>query len=114
VHVLAAFSISPVGVGDSVGDAVAAIVEVVRASGLPNETTAMYTTVEGEPDEVFALLRRCIEVAEGFGPRVSAVIKIDHRPGHTDTLRSKVERVEAAITERAAVATTDQDVADHG
>jgi uncharacterized protein (TIGR00106 family) len=100
--VLAAFSISPVGVGDSVGDAVAAIVEVIRASGLPNETTAMYTTVEGQPDEVFALLQRCIEVAEGFGPRVSAVIKLDHRPGHAGTLRSKVERVEAALAARSA------------
>jgi uncharacterized protein YqgV (UPF0045/DUF77 family) len=46
---LAAFSISPMGAGDSVGEAVAAIVRVVRDSGLPNETTAMYTTVEGEP-----------------------------------------------------------------
>lgn len=105
---LAAFSISPVGVGDSVGDAVAAIVAVIRESGLPNETTAMFTTVEGEPDEVFALLRRCLEVAERFGPRVSAVIKIDHRPGHTGTLRSKVERVEAALAEGAGPAGTAQ------
>jgi uncharacterized protein (TIGR00106 family) len=95
--VLAAFSMSPMGAGDSVGDAVAAIVRVVRESGLPNETTAMFTTVEGEPAEVFALLQRCLAVAEGFGPRVSAVIKIDHRPGHAGTLRSKVERVETAL-----------------
>jgi uncharacterized protein (TIGR00106 family) len=94
---LAAFSVSPMGAGDSVGDAVAEVVRVVRASGLPNETTAMYTTVEGDPPEVFALLQRCIEVAERFGPRVSMVVKIDHRPGHRDMLRSKVERVEAAL-----------------
>jgi uncharacterized protein (TIGR00106 family) len=94
---LAAFSVSPMGAGDSVGDAVAEVVRVVRASGLPNETTAMYTTVEGEPTEVFALLQRCIEVAERFGPRVSMVVKIDHRPGHEGTLRSKVERIETAL-----------------
>lgn len=94
---LAAFSISPMGAGDSVGDAVAAIVRIVRDSGLPNETTSMFTTVEGEPSEVFALLQRCIEEAERHGPRVSAVVKIDHRPGHTDMLRRKVERVEQAL-----------------
>lgn len=96
---LAAFSMSPMGGSDSVGDAVAEIVRVVRDSGLPNETTAMFTTVEGEPDEVFALLQRCLAVAEQHGPRVSAVIKLDHRPGHTGMLRGKVERVERALDE---------------
>jgi uncharacterized protein YqgV (UPF0045/DUF77 family) len=94
---LAAFSISPMGAGDSVGDAVAAIVRVVRDSGLPNETTAMYTTVEGEPAEVFDLLQRCLAEAERFGPRVSAVIKLDHRPGRTDMLHGKVARVESLL-----------------
>jgi uncharacterized protein (TIGR00106 family) len=99
VKVLAAFSISPVGAGDSVGDAVAEVIREIRASGLPNETTAMYTTVEGEPEQVFALIQRCIAVAEQHGPRVSAVIKIDHRPGRSDMLHGKVERVEAALRE---------------
>lgn len=94
---LAAFSISPMGPGDSVGDAVAAIVRLVRDSGLANETTAMFTTVEGEPDEVFALVQRCVAEAERYGPRVSAVIKIDHRPGHDDMLHAKVDRVERAL-----------------
>lgn len=94
---LAAFSISPMGAGDSVGEAVAAIVRVVRDSGLPNETTAMYTTVEGDPPEVFDLLQRCLAEAERFGPRVSAVIKLDHRPGRTDMLAGKVERVESLL-----------------
>jgi uncharacterized protein (TIGR00106 family) len=94
---LAAFSISPMGAGDSVGDAVAAIVRVVRDSGLPNETTAMYTTVEGEPQEVFDLLQRCLTEAERYGPRVSAVIKLDHRPGRDDMLHRKVERVESVL-----------------
>jgi hypothetical protein len=37
---LCAFSISPIGVGESVSEQVA---EVVRESGLPNETNAMFT-----------------------------------------------------------------------
>ena len=49
---IAAFSITPIGSGESVGAAVAEAVRLVRASGLPNETNAMFTNVEGEWDEV--------------------------------------------------------------
>lgn len=48
---LFAFSIAPSGSdsGDgSVGAAVAEAVRVVRESGLPNETTSMFTTIESE------------------------------------------------------------------
>lgn len=94
---LAAFSISPLGVGDSVSDAVAEAVRIVRRSGLPNETNAMFTNVEGEWDEVMALIKRCVDVIAERAPRVSVVIKIDHRPGVTDGLRSKVASVEARL-----------------
>jgi uncharacterized protein YqgV (UPF0045/DUF77 family) len=96
---LAAFSITPLGGSDSVGTVVARIVGLVRDSGLPNETTAMFTTVEGTPAEVFALLERCIEEGERHAPRLSITAKFDHRPGHDGMLRGKVERVEAALRE---------------
>lgn len=44
---IAAFSVTPLGVGEEVGEAVAAAVRVVRASGLPNRTDAMFTSIEG-------------------------------------------------------------------
>ena len=96
---LAAFSITPLGGSDSVGDAVARIVKVVRDSGLPNETTAMFTTVEGTPREIFGLLERCIEVGEQHAPRLSITAKFDHRPGHDGMLQAKVVRVEQALTD---------------
>lgn len=94
---LAAFSVSPFGAGESVGDVVAGVVRIVRASGLPNETSAMFTTVEGTPREVFAVLEQCIAYAEQHAPRVSVVAKLDHRPGVDGRLRGKVERVEQAL-----------------
>lgn len=94
---LAAFSITPLGGSDSVGSAVARIVQLVRDSGLPNETTAMFTTVEGTPAEVFALLERCIAEGERHAPRLSITAKFDHRPGHDGMLAAKVERVEQAL-----------------
>ncbi len=49
---IVAFSVTPVGAGESVGELVAEAVQVVRSSGLPHRTDAMFTTVEGEWDEV--------------------------------------------------------------
>ena len=60
-RMIAAFSITPLGTGESVGDFVAEAVHVVRASGLPHETNAMFTDVEGEWDEVMAVIRECVD-----------------------------------------------------
>jgi len=91
---IAAFSITPLGAGDSVGELVADAVRLVRDSGLPNETNAMFTNVEGDWDEVMALIGACVDRIGEAAPRVSVVIKIDHRPGHEGGLTTKVESVE--------------------
>ena len=91
---IAAFSITPLGTGPSVGAAVADAVRLVRASGLPNETNAMFTNVEGEWDEVMALIHDCVEAVSARAGRVSVVIKIDHRPGVTGALEAKLASIE--------------------
>ena len=96
---IAAFSITPVGTGESVSGSVAEAVRLVRESGLPNETNAMFTNVEGDWDQVMALIKACVMKVSDEAPRVSVVIKIDHRPGVTDALRSKVEAVEDRLRE---------------
>ena len=101
---LVAFSVAPSGGsgdGDSVHDAVAAAVKVVRDSGLPNHTDSMFTTIEGEWDEVFAVVKKATDAVGTFGPRVSLVLKADIRPGHTGELTGKVERLERAIRDSA-------------
>ncbi|HXO54367.1 MAG TPA: thiamine-binding protein [Mycobacterium sp.] len=96
---IVAFSISPSG-GDEtggVGAAVAQAIRVVRASGLPNETNAMFTNVEGSWDEVMGLLHDCVEAAAERASRVSVVAKLDYRPGAHDQLHAKVEAVEREL-----------------
>jgi uncharacterized protein (TIGR00106 family) len=95
--VLAAFSVTPLGAGDSVGDLVAEAVRIVRESGLPNETNAMFTNIEGEWDEVMTVIRRCVEAVAARAPRVSVLIKIDHRPSIEGALHKKVERIEREL-----------------
>jgi len=94
---IAAFSITALGTGDSVSGSVADAVRLVRDSGLPNETNAMFTNVEGEWDEVMGLIKACVLKVGKSAPRVSVVIKIDHRPGVTDGLHAKVDAVEAQL-----------------
>lgn len=99
---LVAFSIAPTSTDDpdgSVSRAVADAVRIVRESGLPNETTAMFTTIEGEWDECMAVVKAATEAVARHAPRVSLVLKADIRPGFTGQLAAKVERVEQHLRE---------------
>ena len=94
-----AFSITPLGVGEDVGRAVAEAVRVVRASGLPSSTDAMFTVVEGEWDEVMDVVKRAMDAVLAVAPRASMVLKADVRPGVTDAMTSKVEALEGYLSE---------------
>ncbi len=99
---LFAFSISPSGAADSdgsVSQAVADAVRVVRDSGLPHETTSMFTTIEGEWDECMAVVKAACDAVAKHSPRVGLVLKADLRPGYTGQLSSKVERVEVHLAD---------------
>lgn len=61
----------------------------------------MFTTIEGEWDEVFAVVKRATEEVGKYGSRVSLVIKADIRPGFSGELTAKVERLEDALGERS-------------
>ena len=96
---IVAFSISPTA-GDETGgvsEAVAEAVRVVRASGLPCETNAMFTNIEGEWDEVMAVVKQAVDVVAAVSPRVGLVLKADIRPGYDGQLTAKVERIEEAL-----------------
>ena len=95
---IAAFSITPLGAGDHVGHLVADCIAIVRASGLSNETNAMFTNVEGDWDEVMAVVKACTETVTAAAPRASVVIKLDvlaeESPGR---MAAKVESVERRL-----------------
>lgn len=100
MSVLVAFSVTPLGVGEDVGRVVAEGVRVVRASGLPNLTDAMFTLVEGDTwDEVMGVVKQAVDAVAALAPRVSTVIKVDYRPGVSGALTAKVEAVEQYLDE---------------
>ncbi|HEY2285060.1 MAG TPA: MTH1187 family thiamine-binding protein [Streptosporangiaceae bacterium] len=91
---LVAFSVTPLGVGEGVAEYVADAVRVVRDSGLPNRTDAMFTTVEGEWDEVMAVVKQAVDAVAARAPRVSVTLKADIRPGVTGALQGKLDALE--------------------
>jgi uncharacterized protein (TIGR00106 family) len=102
---LIAFSVAPSGGTDNIGGpgtdsvsaAVADAVRVVRESGLPHRTDAMFTTIEGDWDECLDVVRRATEAAGRHGTRVSLVLKADIRPGRSGEMQAKLDRLETAI-----------------
>ncbi len=96
---LVAFSVAPDSpdAKGSMADAVAAAVKVVRESGLPHETNSMFTNIEGEWDEVMAVVKAATMAVAAVSPRVSLVLKADLREGATDAMHRKVAAVEERL-----------------
>nr|WP_203883965.1 MTH1187 family thiamine-binding protein [Planotetraspora kaengkrachanensis] len=96
---LVAFSVTPIGTGEDVGELVAEAVRVVRESGLPNRTDAMFTTVEGETwEEVLAVVTAAVAAVEARASRVSVVLKADSRSGD-GRIDAKVAAVERHLAQ---------------
>lgn len=99
---LFAFSVSPITSPSSDGavtEDVARAVRIVRDSGLPYETTSMFTTIEGEWDEVMPVIKAACDAVAEHSPRVSLILKADLRPGRSDELHAKIERLNSAIAD---------------
>lgn len=93
---IVAFSVAPTEVPNAeaeMSEAVAEAIRVVRNSGLPNETNAMFTLIEGEWDEVMAVVKEATEAVLAVSPRVGLVLKADIRPGYTNQIQQKVDKV---------------------
>ena len=95
--VLLEFSMSPLGKGESVNKYVSRSLDIVDKSGIPYRLNPMGTVLEGEWDEVFAVVRKCYERMKRDCNRVSCSIKVDYRKGHSGRLVSKVTSVEKTL-----------------
>ena len=96
MSLIVAFSVAPSSPDEngSYAEAVAAAVKVIRESGLPHETNAMFTNIEGEWDEVMAVVKAATMAVAAASPRVQFVLKADLRAGASGVLTSKVESLE--------------------
>lgn len=97
MNTLVALCITPCGTGDELAEDVAEVVRVIRASGLPNRTYSMFTEIEGEWDEIMRVVKDATFVLAKKGIRTEVVLKADIRPGYTETMTGKLDRLEMAI-----------------
>jgi uncharacterized protein (TIGR00106 family) len=94
------FSIVPIGKGEELAGLVAKIIDIVDVCGLPYQLTSMGTIVEGEWEDVFALIKACHMKMREEARRVSTHIAIDDRQGAKARIKGKVEDVEKTLGRR--------------
>jgi uncharacterized protein (TIGR00106 family) len=94
---LAFFSISPMDKGESLGEFVAASLDLIDKSGLAYKVGPMGTTVEGEWDEVMQLIRDCHMLMRDKSRRIATSIKIDDRVDASGRLTGKLDSIETRL-----------------
>ena len=97
MNTLVAVAIAPFGEGEELSQYVAEVVRVIRESGLPNKTYSMFTEIEGEWDDVMRVVKEATFVLAQRGIRTEVILKADIRPGHTQTMEGKIERLNKAM-----------------
>ena len=98
MNTLVAVAIAPFGVGEELSAEVAEVVKVIRESGLPNKTYSMFTEIEGEWDEVMKVVKEATYVLAEKGIRTEVILKANIRPGFTNTMEAKVEKVNTILS----------------
>lgn len=98
MNTLVAVAIAPFGVGEELSAEVAEVVKVIRESGLPNKTYSMFTEIEREWDEVMKVVKEATYVLAEKGIRTEVILKADIRPGFTNTMEAKVEKVNTILS----------------
>lgn len=97
MNALVAIAIAPFGEGEELSEYVAEVIRVIRDSGLPSRTNSMFTEIEGEYDEVMRVVKDATFVLAERGIRTEVILKADIRPGHTNTMTSKVAKIDAIL-----------------
>ncbi len=97
MSVIIEFSIFPLDKGASLSPYVARALKVIQDSGLPYELNPMGTCVEGEWNDVMALVDRCFQTLEKDCNRINLSLKADYRKGPSGRLKGKVESVKAKL-----------------
>ncbi len=98
---LVSFSVVPIGSGTELKEQVAEILRVIDNSGLPYRLNAMATEIEGEWDEVMAVVKAAHDAGRRFTGRVLTHVSIDDRQGADRRISGKVADVEGILGKKA-------------
>ncbi|HVO65282.1 MAG TPA: MTH1187 family thiamine-binding protein [Syntrophales bacterium] len=93
MSVIVDFSIFPIGKEESVSKYASRAVKIIKDSGLPYHIGPMGTAIEGEWDEVIAVVKRCMEDLKKDCNRLYMTMKVDCRQGEYGRMEKKVKKV---------------------
>ena len=99
MNTLISLSVYPLGAGENLSAHVAEIIKVIQSAGLAHRTTAMSTELEGEWDDVMRVVKDAAFVLAEKGLRTCVNFRADIRPGRTNTITSKVEKLNSLLNE---------------
>ena len=78
---------------------ISSVIQIIRESGLKNRTNSMFTEIEGEWDDVMAVVKKATFYLAEQGLRTEVILKADIRPGHTEMMEHKTAIVEQLLQE---------------
>lgn len=91
------FAMFPTGHAGSLAPWVARILDVIDRSGVRYQLTPMGTILEGEWNDVMAVVGDCFRALEPDCDRIGMNLKMDYRRGGESRMQSKVEAVEQQL-----------------
>ncbi|QOV88946.1 MTH1187 family thiamine-binding protein [Humisphaera borealis] len=94
---LAEISMWPMDKGQSVSPYVARVLDIIDRSGLPYRLGPLGTSIEGEWDEVMAVVKQCFDALAADSERVAITMKCDWRKGRSGSLEGKIASVEQQL-----------------
>lgn len=97
MSVLIHFSLFPTDKGTSVSPYVARSLRIIRESGLPYRLGPMSTAIEGEWEEVMAVVERCFKELRKDSSRVYLTLQMDYREGAVNRIEGKIKSVEEKL-----------------
>ena len=97
LNTVAEVTIALSGQGEEMSAYVAQVIKVIRDSGLPNQTNAMSTVVEGDLHQVMEVTEEATRVLAEQGYRTGVSLRLDIRPGKRDQIHEKVELVDRIL-----------------
>lgn len=100
MNTLIAVAIAPLGQGEELSELVAEVVQVIRDSGLPNQTSSMFTEIEGPWDEVMEVVKKATFVLAERGIRTEVILKADVRPGFDGMMTEKIAKIDRILGEK--------------
>ncbi len=97
MSVLIHFSLFPTDKGTSVSPYVARSLRIIRESGLPYKLGPMSTALEGEWEEVMAVVERCFRELKKDSSRIYMTLQMDYRAGAVNRIEGKIKSVEEKL-----------------